>query len=176
MKKILIALVFSFIFLLNNAYAHCPLCVAGAMAAAGGASYLGVSNIVIGLFIGAFAVSVGYWVSRLIKKRYIPLQTTLLILSSYFLTILPLMPRMEGIYPFYISLFGGYGSLFNRTYLLNIFLIGSMIGGLIVLITPWISNRITKIRGKMMPYQGTVLTLALLIVISIVIELIWYFI
>src|SRR3989344_4207602 len=99
-KNSLYIAIFALIIILSEeVMAHCPLCVAGAMAAAGGASYLGVSNIVIGLFIGAFAVSVGFWVSRLIKKRYVPLQSTLLILLSYFLTILPLIPRMEGIYP-----------------------------------------------------------------------------
>jgi len=172
-KNSLYIVIFALIIALSEeVMAHCPLCVAGAMAAAGGAAYLGVSNIVIGLFIGAFAVSIGFWVSRLIKKKYVPLQTTLLVLLSYFLTILPLISRMEGFYPFYISLFGDYGSLFNRTYLLNLFLIGSIIGGVIVLITPWMSNRITKLRGKIMPYQGTVLTLSLLIIIGVIMELV----
>jgi FtsH-binding integral membrane protein len=37
--------------LLPAVSAHCPLCTAGAMLAAGGAAYLGVSNGAIGIFI-----------------------------------------------------------------------------------------------------------------------------
>ncbi len=172
LKKLFPLFFFSFLFI-REAYAHCPLCTIGAAAAAGGAAYLGVSQIVIGLFIGAFAVSIGWWVSRLIKKKYIPFQKTLIVLFSFFTTILPLLAFMESIYPFYISWAGEYGSLLNRTYILNIFLVGSIIGGIIVCITPWMSSQITKLRhGKMIPFQGVILTLSLLLVIGGIIQLI----
>ena len=47
---------FLFIFMVDEVLAHCPLCTAGAAVAVGGAAWLGVSKIIIGLFIGAFAV------------------------------------------------------------------------------------------------------------------------
>ena len=156
-----------FLLLIENANAHCPLCTIGAAAAAGGAAYFGVSQIVIGLFMGAFAVSIGWWISRLIKKMYIPFQKTLIVLFSFATTILPLLVIMNDIYPLYIPWTGNYGSLLNRTYLINMFLVGSIIGGVIVCTTPLISNQITKLRyGKMIPFQGVILTLSLLLIIG----------
>lgn len=172
-KKLLILPLF--FILMESAYAHCPLCTAGAAAAAGGAAWLGVSKIVIGIFIGAFAISIGWWVSNLIKKQYIPFQKPIIILFSFVSTLFPLLSLeiMRSNYPLLISLSGDYGSLLNRTYILNLFFIGSVIGGFIVSITPWMSSRITAIRnGKMLPYQGIILTFALLIVFSSIIEII----
>src|SRR3989338_2282102 len=137
--------------LAKSIHAHCTLCTVGAAAAAGGAAYMGVSTSVVGLFIGAFAVSTGWWVSNLLKRRVIPFQRTALILISYISTVVPLLPLMQGSYPMFISFAGEYGSLLNRTYLINLFLFGSIIGGVIVCITPWFSRRIGSWRGKMFP-------------------------
>ncbi len=160
------------VFLMPSARAHCPLCTMGAAAAAGGALWLGVNAIVIGLFIGAFAVSTGWWVSNMLKKQYIPRQQPILIIISFLLTILPIVPVIteNNIMPLYISWFGDYGSLFNRTYLLNSFLFGSIVGGSIVSITPWISRGITTKRGRTLPFQGVMLTLILLMVTAVTLQ------
>nr|MBI4156615.1 hypothetical protein [Candidatus Woesearchaeota archaeon] len=169
-KKIFPVLLFLFL-LANKASAHCPLCTVGIAAAAGGAAWLGVSQIIIGLFTGALAVSMGYWISRMIKKTYIPFQKTIIILLSFITTIVPLLNVMEGFYPAYISIVGSYGSLLNRTYLINAFLTGSLIGAIIVSISPYLSNFITRLRkNKTLPFQTTALTLSLLIMTSIIIE------
>lgn len=155
------------------AAAHCPLCTMGAAAAAGGAVWLGVSNAAIGVFIGAFAVSMGWWIGKLIKKQYVPFQRSGIVAISFFTTVLPLLPMMEGIQPFYISLFGSYGSLLNRTYIINLFLAGSLLGGLIVCLTPWMSNILTKWRnGKMIPFQGILLTFLLLILTGAIMQVV----
>lgn len=152
----------------SSVFAHCPLCTLGAAAAAGGAAYLGVSNIVIGLFIGAFGVSIGWWISRLIKKQFVPFQKILIIVFSFATTILPLMSFLVDVHPLYLSWAGKYGSTFAIDY----FLLGSLLGALIVSITPWASNRITALRsGKHFPFQGIILTLSLLLVLGIVIQL-----
>ncbi len=153
--------------------AHCPLCTAGAAIAAGGALWLGVKAQVIGLFVGAFAVSLGWWISNLLKKQYIPHQKAVLILVSFLTTVLPLLPIMTPLYPVYVSIAGDYGSLLNRTYATNLFLFGSIIGGLIVSSTPWLSSKLTHLRnGKQLPFQGIALTFLLLIVISAIIQLV----
>ena len=127
----------------------------------------------VALFIGAFAVSMGWWFSRLIKKRYIPYQKTLIIFVVFLLTVLPILPIINFIKPIYISLAGAYGSLLNKTYMLNLSLIGSIFGGLIVSTTPAISKKITHLRkGKIIPFQGVILTLSLLIIIGVVLQLI----
>ncbi len=171
LKKLLA--LFPSLFLIKSVYAHCPLCTLGAAAAAGGAAWFGVSKAVIGVFIGAFAVSIGWWIARLIKKQFIPFQKWVIILFSFATTVLPLLTIMNDIHPVYISIAGGYGSLLNRTYLLNDFLVSSIIGGIVVSLTPWLSDKITKFRnGKMLPYQGIILTFILLIIIGIIIQLV----
>ncbi len=157
-------------FFVKSVNAHCPLCTVGAAAAAGGAAWLGVNNAVIGVFLGAFAVSMGWWVSKLIKKQYVPYQMALIILFSFATTIFPLLPLITGFYPLYISMMGDYGSLLNRTYLVNLFLFGSIIGGIIVSVTPWLSKKISDSRGKTLPYQGIILTFALLIILGIFLQ------
>ena len=101
----------------------------------------------------------GWWLSRVVKKKYVPGQNPLLILLSFLLTIIPLMPLFQGIMPLYISWFGDYGSLFNRTYLLNTFLTGSFLGGAFVSVAPFLSQKITSWRGTQIPFQGIILTL-----------------
>ncbi len=152
--------------------AHCPLCTVGAGAAAAGAMYLGVNTIVVGLFIGAFAISTGYWVSRIIKKQYFPYQKLAIIAASYFLTIIPIMPLIPGLTPWYVNWFGDYGTVFNRTYIFNNFLTGSILGALIVGMVPAISKKISDYRSKTIPFQGVVLTLVSLIVMGVIIQLV----
>lgn len=155
-------------FFVKSVNAHCPLCTAGAAAAAGGAAWLGVNNAVIGIFIGAFAISTGWWISNIIKKNYVPFQRQVIIAVSFATTIPPLMPLIKGVYPVLISIAGDYGSLLNRTYIINAFLMGSLIGGLIVSITPWLSKKITAARkGSTLPYQGITLTFILLVITGV---------
>ena len=170
MKKQFFLFPLLFLFSINLAKAHCPLCTVGAAVAAGGAAYLGVDSIVIGLIIGAFAVSMGWWISRLIKKKIMPFQKTAIILLSFITTVIPLKPLLSEIKSIPIYWVGSYGSLFNRTYIFDAFLFGSIIGGFIVCITPWISKKISERRGKMMPYQGIILTLSLLMLIGIIMQ------
>lgn len=165
--------IFAVPLLASVTYAHCPLCTVGVMAAAGGAAWFGINTAVIGLFAGAFAVSLGWWASTWFKKKYVPYQRELLILLSFATTILPLIPKLDAFTPLYVSLMGGYGTLLNRTYLVNLFLVGSLLGGLVMLASPWLSRQVTKARGgKTIPFQGMALTFLLLLVMTGVIQLI----
>ncbi|HLD38370.1 MAG TPA: rhodanese-like domain-containing protein [Candidatus Nanoarchaeia archaeon] len=156
------------IFLSKNIMAHCPLCVVGAGAAGAAAMWLGVSQVVVALFIGAFAMSMGMWFAKIIKKKYIPLQNFLIVAIIFFTTVLPLMPLFKALGPLYLSFIGDYGT----TYIFNYSLASSFLGGLIVLSTPLISKSITKKRNnKTFPFQGTLLTLVLLIIIGVLIQI-----
>src|SRR3989338_799616 len=99
------------ILLAENVSAHCPLCVIGAGAAA---TWLGVKEIVVGLFIGAFAMAMGLWFAKIIKKKYIPYQSfiiTALVFLSTIIPIIAIITSEHNFYPLYIFLFGDYGSL-----------------------------------------------------------------
>jgi len=172
LKQFILSFLFS-IFSVPFVSAHCPLCTMGAAVVGGGAVLLGVKTIVVGVFIGAMAVSTGYWFGRLIKKRYVPLQKHGIIFLSFGLTIIPLMKIFSEVFPLYVSWFGGYGTLFNSTYVVNSFLAGSVFGGITLMISPWISNQITNIRnGNKMPYQGVAVTMLMLIVVSAIIQVV----
>lgn len=161
----------SFLFLIplfsGIASAHCPLCVMGAGAAAAGAVWLGVSKIVVALFIGAFAMSMGMWFSRIVKKKYIPFQKSLIILLIFLTTVLPLLPLFKAVGPLYLSFIGEYGT----TYAVNYSLYTSILGGLFVFIAPSISNKISNSRGKTIPFQGVLITFAMLIIGGVLLQI-----
>lgn len=167
MKKIFLGL-FMAIFFIKNVSAHCPLCTIGAGAAAGAAVWLGISKIVVALFIGAFAMSMGFWFSKIIKKKYVPFQKTLIITAVFLTTIIPLMPIFSAIGPLYLP-FGEYG----KTYAVNYSIAGSLLGGLIVFSSPKISKTLTNLRkGKMFPFQGVLITLTILIISGGILQLV----
>src|SRR3989338_4626543 len=116
--------------------AHCPLCTAGAGILAVTAVSLGVSPMAVGVFIGAFAVAIGLWAARLFKKRYFPLQNPVLAVVSFLLTILPLMALFDTQTSFSVFIAGDYGSPLNKTYLVNQFAVGAVIGGLLLAAAP----------------------------------------
>lgn len=141
------------------ARAHCPLCTAGAAVAAGGAAWLGVDAAAIGIFTGAFGGATGLWAARLLRRNR--WQTAAITIASFLLTILP----MAGLFqpqPFMISLLGEYGGILNRTYMLNTFIIGAAAGMGVLSASPRISRLVTRQRGKHIPYQGIIITFALL--------------
>ncbi|MBI5753950.1 hypothetical protein HZA40_02290 [Candidatus Peregrinibacteria bacterium] len=154
------------------ALAHCPLCTIGAGAVAIGAAWLGVSAFSIGIFLGAFAIALGLWIGRLIKKKYIPHQSLIIGVISFLTTILPLEPLMYDNSAVLVSLSGDYGTWLNTTYLIDKFLVGAIIGALIVLISPRISKLISKAgKNKFIPFQGIIITFLLLLFVSLVYEI-----
>lgn len=149
---------------------HCPLCTAGAGAATVGAAYLGVAKPVLGLFIGALGVSMGWWFAKKIPKEYIPYQKEAVIIASFLSTIVPILPIIGKQNAFFIGLYGSYGSLLHNTYMYNMSLLTSVIGGLIVTFSPMISDRITELRGKHIDYQGIIVTFSVLMVLGLGIQ------
>lgn len=152
----------------NHVYAHCPLCTAGAGVAAAGAAWLGVNSTVIGILLGAFALALGLWIGGMIKRPSIKYQRGLIGIFSFLTTVLPLQPMLKDDTSIYISMAGDYGSLLNRTYLIDRFLVGSLMGAGILIAAPYLSQVLTQVRrGKMFPYQGLCITFGLLFMVSL---------
>lgn len=152
---------------INFVSAHCPLCTIGAGAAAGAAVWLGVSKVVVALFLGAFAMSMGLWFSKIIKKQYIPFQKTLIVSIVFLTTLVPLMPFFKAVGPLYLSFIGDYG----LTYAVNYSLASSLLGAFIVFTSPLVSKQISKFRnGKIISFQGVVITLLSLLIIGGIIQ------
>jgi len=169
------SLIFSFPLASTISYAHCPLCTIGVGAAAAGAVWLGVSKLVVALFIGAFGVSIGWWFGRVINDKIgnkIKFQFGLIVLASFLLTVIPLLPIFSQDYPLYLNLFGEYDTLFHNLYMIDLAIITSILGGIIVMISPYISRKIISLRkGKIVNFQGTIITLILLLIIGGIIQL-----
>lgn len=178
------SLIFSFPLASSITYAHCPLCTIGAGAAAAGAVWLGVSKLVVALFIGAFGVSMGWWFGRVInnklnikygKRLSKRINTTvfiLVVIASFLLTVIPLLPIFSQDYPLYVYIFGDYGTLLHNLYMIDLAIITSILGGIIVMISPYISKKIIELRhGQIVSFQGTIITLILLLIAGGVIQL-----
>ena len=152
--------------------AHCPLCVGGAGAAAALASFLGVKYGAIGVFMGGFAVALSLLIANRLPEKF-KFQNIIVAWVIYLTTLLPLYPFLRGdITPWIVSIGGEFGSMLNRTYLIDLFIIGSIIGSLIVLYSMKLSSCITQQRnGETIKFQGLLLTFALLIISAVGMQL-----
>jgi hypothetical protein len=160
------------ILLPSKVLAHCPLCTIGAGAAAAGAAVLGVKSEVIGVLIGAFAVALGLFFASRVKKRFVPGQAWLIVAASFLLTVVPLVPLLEGVFPVTVYWFGELGTAFNSVYLINRFLFGSLLGGLLMAVSPLLSGGLTNLLGgRRFPYQGLAVTFAALALASMLLQL-----
>ncbi len=155
--------------MIGGTLAHCPLCTIGAGVLAVGAAQFGISIPVIALFLGAFAAAMGAWIARLLSWKF-PHKETVFVLVSYLTTMIPIKPLIGDYYtslPVYLA--GEYGSFLNKTYLIDVYYVMSVLGAVIILLAPHISKHVTKLakREHPLPYQGIVLTFLLLVSIGI---------
>src|SRR3989338_6082029 len=95
MKKKFFLLPLLFLFDINFVKAHCPLCTAAVGAAAVSAKYYGMDTSIIGVLIGAFGISTGLWVALKMKKQYFKFQTSAIVVASFLLTVIPILPIMK---------------------------------------------------------------------------------
>jgi|SRR3990167_4136462 len=152
--------------------AHCPLCTLAAGATAVGAMWLGINTFSIGIFIGAFATALGLWVARIVKWK-LPYKSALFLVISFLTTVLPIKSLMPGYFSYYLHWGGEYGSILNRTYILSHFLVGGILGVVLLLVAPKFSLSVSQRRkNKTLPYQGVTITLLLLLSAALITELI----
>lgn len=171
MSKKLLIIIAIFIFglsLIPSVSAHCPLCTVAVGAAAVSAKYYGLDTSIIGLLMGAFGVSTGLWIGLKIKKEYFKFQFTIILFTSFLLTVAPLLYISNDAVYLPLLIFGSSGSFLNKVYWINKIFLGSLIGALITLVTLLVHIYIKKINGKVLfPYQGVAITLVFLFLSSI---------
>lgn len=149
--------------------AHCPLCTAGAGAAALGAAWLGVGQGAIGVFIGAFGIAIGLWIARVWRVSFKG-KASLFAVVSYLMTVLPLLPLLQDVSSIYIAIAGAYGTPLHTVYAYNEFLLGSIIGALVLAAAPTVHRRMATHRTPF-PYQGIVVTFGLLLLAAFLTEI-----
>ncbi len=171
--KVFLSLVVFGIVLSSTSYAHCPLCTAGAWAAGAIAVWFGVSPVIVALFIWAFAMTLGVWFARIIKKRYISYQKIIIAASIYFVTVLTTVPFIWGhVVPFYVSLYWDYGSWLHSTYSINLVWIWALLGGWIIFLGAFLNKKIKKAELLAVPFQKIIITLILLSVFALLLHLV----
>lgn len=112
----------------------------------------------------------GWWMAKKIPKEYIPYQREAVIIASFLLTIVPILPIVGQQKAFFIGLAGSYGSLLHNTYMIDVSFLTSIIGGFVVTFSPRISGKITEIRGEHVDYQGIMVTFVALLILGLVIQ------
>jgi len=162
-----LAVIALLLFGMHSAFAHCPLCTMGAGGAALVAAFFGVSAAPVGVFVGAFGLAVGLWSARLIKRKLFHKQDLVIGIVSFLSVVLPVMPMMDQYASLYFPWIGEYG----RTFLVDKFLVGSLVGAALLWAAPFLSLRVARLRAnRMIPYQGVMITLVLLVGASGVLE------
>ena len=148
------------------AYAMCPLCTAGAAVGLGIARYYGVDDLVVGLWLGALAVSTGLWINNVVKKKgkpdMIPFQGFLVVTVMIASTIVPF---------YFAGFFNGMVGMSDTILGINRLAFGAVIGGFVMFIGHPLSNFIKEKRQTAFPFQTIILTLLLLALLSV---LSWY--
>lgn len=166
---ILFATLFGFIFPVFS-HAHCPLCTAGAGILAVIAVSLGVPGIIIASLIGGFALALGLWMKNVIKKKYFPHQDLVVTWLIYLSTVLPLWPILKDFKALYIPFLGI--DKYAETIPVDLFLVGVIVGAIVLIVSPYLSRQITKLAKKqIIPFQGIIISITLLVVVPLLIDL-----
>lgn len=159
MKKYSISLLVGGLSLImvKPAYAHCPLCVAGAGAGLSLSRVLGIDDSITGIWLGAFLGSMSFWTNNSINKTYILGQKFWLYLFVFISTI----------YSFYrFGLVNEHNGL-----LLNLpkLIFGMLVGGILFYLIDIINNFIRQKKGKVLfNYQPMVFSLGVIVIASLV--------
>ncbi len=168
--KLPFILVFAIIvsYSLPAASAMCPLCTASAAIGLGVARYYGIDDIVIGIWLGALAVSTALWVNNIVKKRagakfkVLPIYEALLIAAVIAATIVPF---------YFAGFFSGMPGMVDTIFGINRLVFGIIVGSLVTFIGAPMSNMVKRKRNSVFPYQTIIITFLMLIALS---ALFWY--
>lgn len=160
MKKYLILLAIVAILVPTTIYAFCPVCTVAVAAGVGLSRYLKIDDIITGTWIGAFMISLVFWLFNWMKSKKITQNYIfgLSALAAYFITILPL---------YYAGIIGHpKNTLFGIDRLLD----GMVIGTILFMLAIW-NYSILKKRNKnhaYFPFQKIAMVVGYLAIISFV--------
>jgi len=141
---------------IKPAFAHCPLCVAGAGAGLSLSRIFGIDDSITGIWMGAFLGAMGFWIHNLLKKTYIPFQRLLLYLVIFVSTLIS----------FYrLGLINEHNGLIYDIPKLTF---GMILGGVLFYFADYANTYLKKINGKaLFPYQSIVVSLGSILLLSL---------
>lgn len=183
MKKVLIFFLFLLITITYNlapVHAVCPVCTVAVGAGLGLARYVGVDDIVSGIWIGGLILSSSFWLSNWLNKKYFSKHPTL---KFPFLTSLPReilmkwghLPLLTSTIMYIIVLLPLWisqtiGHPFNTIFGIDKLIFGTILGSIIFLLAVWADKKIREVKNKQLfVYQKVVLPVFSLIITSLLI-------
>jgi hypothetical protein len=153
-------LMFLFLVKAPQVWAVCPACTIAVGAGVGLSRWLGIDDLISGLWVGAFTVSCGLWFASWLGKRHFkfPAQKILSILLFYLVIVLPL---------FFFNIIG---HPLNKLWGIDKLLIGIGGGSVIFLISVGLDKYLRiKNKGKVLfYYQKVILPIGLLLITSLI--------
>ena len=152
-------ILFNFLFI-NQAQAVCPVCTIAVGACLGLSRWLGIDDLVTGLWVGGLAVSLTIWTISWLDKKNIRFKfRRLTILAAYYIIIfLPL---------FYSGIIG---HIYNKIFGLDKLLLASIIGSWVFLLGALAHSWLKKKNNdhSYFPFQKVVLPIIPLVILSII--------
>lgn len=164
MVFILISLLFLFLFT-RPAFAVCPICTVAVGAGVGISRWLGIDDLITGLWIGGLIVSLIFWTINWLEKKRIKFfgRGLFVTLSYYLIILLPL---------YFLDLLGHKANafLFLGNFFLDKLSLGVLLGSFGFWAgAEWYEFLKQKNQGKAyFPFQKVVMPIALLIILSFI--------
>ena len=145
---------------LNQAQAFCPVCTIAVGAGVGLCRWLGVDDVLSGIWIGGLIISMIGWSLNWLNKKQIrfPLRSLAVVAFFYLIIILPLYSM------------GIMGHPYNKFWGIDKSLLGIIFGTLAFILSIWLNSFLkNKNQGKVFfPFQKVVLPLLFLIITTII--------
>lgn len=160
MKKVIFFLTLISLFYASMAYAVCPVCTIAVGAGVGLSRWLGVDDMISGLWIGGLILSMSLWLIDWLTKKQIkfPLRWLVITALFYAITIVPL---------YWTNIMG---HPFNRIYGMDRLLFGIIIGSIIFYISNLLNIYLKKRNNDKpyFPYQKVAIPVSLLLITSLI--------
>ncbi|KXB07010.1 hypothetical protein AKJ51_02220 [candidate division MSBL1 archaeon SCGC-AAA382A20] len=155
---ILSVAVLFFLFISDYALAHCPVCTLAVGTGVAAARFYGVDSTIIGVWLGAFIISTGLWLTNLLRSRNL-LPNSYTDLQNFLISFLVFLSFAI---PFYVS--GLIGNPKYTVWGMDKLLLGMVVGSSLSYLGPEISAWIKRRNGDnvVLPFQGAVIVLILL--------------
>ena len=138
------------------AFAHCPLCVAGAGAGLSLSRVIGIDDSITGIWMGAFLGAMSFWINNSIKRSFFPFQRLVIYLAIFVSTVI-------SFYRF--GLINEHNGLILNLPKLTF---GIIVGGVLFYVMDFFNSYLKTKKGKVLfPYQSIVISLGSIFLMSV---------
>ena len=148
------------LFQINYARAFCPICTVAAAGGVGLSRWLGIDDLITGLWIGALIISTTMWIINWLTKKGLKsvIYKIIIFVVLVALAVIPLY-RFEII-----------GHPMNRVWGIDKLALGMGAGFVLFWIFEYISILFKNKRGKLyIPFQKVIIPVALLAIVSLIV-------